>query len=83
MGWRRVFFGVSLFLTSQDLSSFLFSEIIEINQTKIPKKSTMFSEIMEINETKIPKNSTMYPYLKPKRLLKKSINFQKKSIKIQ
>ena len=32
-GGRGYFFGVSLFLTSQNLYSFLFLEIIEINQT--------------------------------------------------
>ena len=63
-GGGGIFFGVSVFFTSQNLSIIFFSEIIEINQTYIPKNSTMFIIfIPEIKKTSkkfyyIPKKST-------------------------
>ena len=54
VGGRGAFFGVSVILTSQNLSSFLFSEIIEINLNINSKKSTMF------NQKNFQKNSTNF-----------------------
>ena len=49
-GGGGYFFNVSVCFSSQNLLSFLFSEIIAINQKEIPKNSTMF--IISIPETK-------------------------------